>query len=62
MFNKAKPSLEQVTKNVPVLLMHSGETRVALQIDDLSANREVLIQRASPHLSADRLMLLAPAV
>jgi chemotaxis protein histidine kinase CheA len=26
--------------------MHSGETRVALQIDDLSANREVAVKSA----------------
>ena len=48
MLHKAKSSLEQVTQDVPILLVHSGESRVALQVDGLSASREIVMKSPGP--------------
>ncbi|GAA4651989.1 Hpt domain-containing protein [Kistimonas scapharcae] len=51
MFGKGQPSLSQMTQDVPVLLVHSGDTSVALQIDGLSASREIVVKSLGPQFA-----------
>ena len=51
MFGKGKPLLAQMTQDVPVLLVHSGDTSVALQIDGLSASREIVVKSLGPQFA-----------
>ncbi|OQX38086.1 MAG: hypothetical protein B0D91_05180 [Oceanospirillales bacterium LUC14_002_19_P2] len=51
MFGKGQPSLAQMTQDVPVLLVHSGDTSVALQIDGLSASREIVVKSLGPQFA-----------
>ena len=51
MFGKGQPPLAQMTQDVPVLLVHSGDTSVALQIDGLSASREIVVKSLGPQFA-----------
>lgn len=48
---KGPPSLMQITQDVPVLLVHSGDTRVALQVDGLSETREIVVKSLGPQFA-----------
>jgi chemosensory pili system protein ChpA (sensor histidine kinase/response regulator) len=48
---KPVPSLEGVSRPLPVLLLRSGESSVALQVDQLLDSREVVVKSLGPQLS-----------
>lgn len=48
---KAIPPLDGITRPLPVLLLRSGESSVALQVDQLLGSREVVVKSLGPQLS-----------
>jgi len=55
MLGTASPNLaEQKKKWLPMLLVRSGEHRVALQVDDLMGNRQIVVKSVGPQLSSVR--------
>ena len=55
MLGTLSPNLaEQKKKWLPMLLVRSGEHRVALQVDDLIGNRQIVVKSVGPQLSSVR--------
>ncbi len=55
MLGTSSPNLaEQKKKWLPMLLVRSGEHRVALQVDDLIGNRQIVVKSVGPQLSSVR--------
>jgi len=55
MLGTSSPNLaDQKKKWLPMLLVRSGEHRVALQVDDLMGNRQIVVKSVGPQLSSVR--------
>ncbi len=55
MLGTSSPDLvDQKKKWLPMLLVRSGEHRVALQVDDLMGNRQIVVKSVGPQLSSVR--------
>ncbi len=51
LLGSAQPSLPEQGRWFPVLLVRSGQHRVALQVDALMGNREIVVKSVGPQLS-----------
>ncbi len=55
MLGTSSPNLVDLKKKwLPMLLVRSGEHRVALQVDDLIGNRQIVVKSVGPQLSSVR--------
>ncbi len=54
LLGKGKPNLAEQKKRIPILLVRAGKHRVAMHIDDVVGNRQIVVKSVGPQLSTIR--------